>query len=662
MAVLNNTKQITRSAGYSGYPLAVNHGLINTVHPAVSKTSDAYRVAAVDRMHRLREQAFHYSTNTGTFNYVKEQQRMDLQGKMDTSMDPLNTIVKESPAGSLVVGLNGLVNLSTSNANPEPNVYGKDRVVPTIRGGMVSAGGPKASDAYIADIMAIPRIFQAADKSPMEQKLWDQSGHNPYIYRKQLHNLSAGEKTQLSIEQKSMKNKKGYNDFLSMMQDAGVGNEQQVLRDAVIGPDGQVSLNPTVNAALANMGYAGDSLRLLDLTGIGLGDVAAAGGRLGAVAAKRAIESGLENLGGRAVADAVASAARKVGQTSLDIATAPASMALGVGVGGGSLTKAAREAAQAKALAEEHIVADNPKINSALEKTLAQFDELLGTVEEPTKAGVTKATRTTGFKLPAPDPKTGKIEPFDISSDEIVTNTDFQAASLGIHHGQNADDKIVSAAMDEINDSLGKKLKDNKEGYRVFMDPVIPDGSSLAKVIRQRFNVLDKDGKERFIQARVKDGYSEKDAANLWKGLGSKTDKELEDWWVGFRKNNPEIPWDIQAINSEKHPDLWAHVGGIDFDHVFSAAGKNGTGKLENFVPIGHYLNRMKGKRDGPEFLDYLAQNKPAIFAYLGGYDGAYAKSLVPAMQAKRKAQPATATTPILGNSLTNYMRELQGK
>ena len=298
------------------------------------------------------------------------------------------------------------------------------------------------------------------------------------------------------------------------------------------------------------------------------------------------------------------------------------------------------------------------------ENDLKEIDEVLGQIEEPTKTGVTKATKTTGFKLPDPNPITGRIDPFDIDSDAIITNTDFQAASLGIHHGKQVDDEIASAAMDELNDALGKTLKENKEGYRVYMDPVIPEGSSLARVIRQRFNVLDKDGRERFIQARVKDGYSEEDAANLWKGLGSKTDEELENWWTSFRQNNPEIPWDIQAINSEKHPDLWAHVGGIDFDHVFSAAGKNGTGKLENFVPIGHYINRLKGKKDGPEFLDYLAQNKPAIFAYLGGYDGPYAKSLAPAISAKRRTQPKPTPIPILGNgnAFKDYMRQLQGK
>ena len=193
-------------------------------------------------------------------------------------------------------------------------------------------------------------------------------------------------------------------------------------------------------------------------------------------------------------------------------------------------------------------IVNDVEINSASAKMLDEIDKLLGVVDEPTKAGVTKATKTTGFKLPDPDPTTGRIEPFDIGSDEIVTNTDFQAASLGIHHGQKTDDKVASAAMDELNASLGKNLKENKEGYRVYMDPVIPEGSSLARVIRQRFNVLDKDGRERFIQARVKDGYSEKDAANLWKGLGSKTDEELENWWTSFRQNNPEIPWDIQTI------------------------------------------------------------------------------------------------------------------
>jgi hypothetical protein len=40
MAVLAGNKQITRSAGYSGYPLAVNHGPINPVHPSVVRTPD----------------------------------------------------------------------------------------------------------------------------------------------------------------------------------------------------------------------------------------------------------------------------------------------------------------------------------------------------------------------------------------------------------------------------------------------------------------------------------------------------------------------------------------------------------------------------------------------------------------------------------------------
>ena len=52
MAVLNNTKQITRFVGYSGYPLAVNHGPINTVHPSAAHRSPTMFDKAI------REKAF----------------------------------------------------------------------------------------------------------------------------------------------------------------------------------------------------------------------------------------------------------------------------------------------------------------------------------------------------------------------------------------------------------------------------------------------------------------------------------------------------------------------------------------------------------------------------------------------------------------------------
>jgi hypothetical protein len=245
---------------------------------------------------------------------------------------------------------------------------------------------------------------------------------------------------------------------------------------------------------------------------------------------------------------------------------------------------------------------------------------------------VTEATRTTSIPRPSKD-----RSPTEIHEDVAVTNTDLQAASLGIFkediedlRAAGADEDVIIKAVEQINAATGKNIKNNELGYKIYWDPVVPEGKTLADVLRKRFIRLDKDGKKRFIEGRIADGMGEKEALAKWKGLEKVSDEQLIAWWENYRTNNPDIPWDIKAINNNMEA-TWQSVGGIDFDHVYAAATPQGSGQFSNFLPLGHYLNRKKGKMSGPEFLDYLENpenNLNYIFELLGGREGAYAQSI----------------------------------
>ena len=126
----------------------------------------------------------------------------------------------------------------------------------------------------IESISALPgvigRSIMAPEKTDLEKKLWEEARGNPYAYRKLLNKLTPQQQAQNSINTKIKSNEKDYNDMVSMLRDTGI-SEEEMYRDVVVGPDGQVNLNANVQGALSGIGYAADALRGTELIGYGLG-------------------------------------------------------------------------------------------------------------------------------------------------------------------------------------------------------------------------------------------------------------------------------------------------------------------------------------------------------------------------------------------------------
>jgi hypothetical protein len=193
-----------------------------------------------------------------------------------------------------ITGLSGGKNLVTTDYNPE-NIKYEQRTVPTIRGSMVSGGQPNIGNSFAGILEALKgsvndRLNPVVN--PIDAEIAEKARGNPLGLRAAMQNLTPEMRRKRENEQALLDREREYSNLLSTLKAAGITSEEELYRNAVVGPDGQVNLNPNAQAAIAQLGNAANSLRLLDLSGMGAGKAVSAGARV----ASRATVRGLDNL------------------------------------------------------------------------------------------------------------------------------------------------------------------------------------------------------------------------------------------------------------------------------------------------------------------------------------------------------------------------------
>jgi hypothetical protein len=170
-----------------------------------------------------------------------------------------------------ITGVSGAYNLVTTDYNPE-NIKYEQRTVPTIRGGMMSGGQPNIGSSIFGIIQALAgsvndRLNPVVN--PIDAEIAEKARGNPLGLRAAMQNLTPEVRRERENEQALLDREREYSNLLSTLKAAGITSEEELYRSAVVSPDGQVNLNPNAQAAIAQLGNAADSLRLLDVTGSG---------------------------------------------------------------------------------------------------------------------------------------------------------------------------------------------------------------------------------------------------------------------------------------------------------------------------------------------------------------------------------------------------------
>jgi hypothetical protein len=247
-------------------------------------------------------------------------------------------VLEENPIMSAAKGFQGLFNLGTAEYNPEGINYPTRMVPAGARGGGMPTGvAPGPIDSFAALGPAIGSLFNPRDRTAIEQRVYEEAKGNPKEVALGMGRLSERDKTEQSIQEKASEDAKNYSTLLSVLKQAGITSEEDLYRGAVMSPDGQVSLNPTVQAALGGIVNAGEAVRVFDAIGFGAGKALGAGVRLGAGAGRRSIAKGLDGLIPRIASAANNPTLINAGMDTVRAATAGAPMEQSVATGIASL-------------------------------------------------------------------------------------------------------------------------------------------------------------------------------------------------------------------------------------------------------------------------------------------------------------------------------------
>ena len=198
----------------------------------------------------------------------------------------LETAVDFLPMAALTDAASGVYNLLTTDYNPE-NIKYPTRMVPAGArgGGMVSGGQPNISDTIMGLGAAIKSSVEAAPITEFDKARYEK---NPLSVRGSNLNLTPKQKSERSVQVMNADREKQYSNLLRTLKAAGI-TEEEMYRDVVVGPDGQVNFNANVQAMIAQLGNAADALRGTELIGYGLGKPVAVATRAATRAATRSV-------------------------------------------------------------------------------------------------------------------------------------------------------------------------------------------------------------------------------------------------------------------------------------------------------------------------------------------------------------------------------------
>lgn len=176
-------------------------------------------------------------------------------------------------------GVSGAIGLATTDYNPEGIKY-PTRMVPAGArgGGMVSGGQPNIGSSFAGILEAIKGMATPPPTTEFDAAMQDKYKNNPRAIGAALQRLSPEEQYQMTNQRENAKREGEYSNLLSTLKAAGL-TEEELYRSAVVSPDGKINLNPNAQAAISQLGNAADSLRLLDLAGMGAGKAAGVGAR-----------------------------------------------------------------------------------------------------------------------------------------------------------------------------------------------------------------------------------------------------------------------------------------------------------------------------------------------------------------------------------------------
>jgi hypothetical protein len=246
-----------------------------------------------------------------------------------------------------ITGVSGAYNLSTTDYNPE-NIKYEQRTVPTIRGGMVSGGQSNIGNSFAGILEAIKGSVTAAPTTEFDAAMQEKYKNNPRAIGAAQQRLSPEDKYQMVNQRENAQRDKEYSNLLSTLKAAGL-TEEELYRNAVVSPNGQVNLNPNAQATIAQLGNAANSLRLLDLSGMGAGKAVSAGARV----ASKATVRGLDNLIPRIASIANNPTLINAGMNTVRSAAAGAPLEQSVASGIASLVSGNKPTGELRATAED---------------------------------------------------------------------------------------------------------------------------------------------------------------------------------------------------------------------------------------------------------------------------------------------------------------------
>jgi hypothetical protein len=189
-----------------------------------------------------------------------------------------------------VTGISGAAKLATTDYNPEGIKY-PTRMVPAGArgGGMVSGGQPNIGSSFAGILEAVKGMATPPPTTEFDAAMQEKYKNNPRAVGAAQQRLSPEEKYQMTNKRENAKREDEYSKLLSTLKAAGL-TEEELYRSAVVSPDGKINLNPNAEAIISQLGNAADSLRLLDVAGLGAGKVVGVGARAAGRTARRAVE------------------------------------------------------------------------------------------------------------------------------------------------------------------------------------------------------------------------------------------------------------------------------------------------------------------------------------------------------------------------------------
>ena len=505
----------------------------------------------------------------------------------------------------------GVKGFATLDYNPEGIKY-PTRMVPAGArgGGMVSGGGPGIGSSFSALPGAIYRAIKSRERTDEEKRLFKEAGGNPRVYAYLLNNLDPARKAQNYFDAQINSNQKDYNNLISMLSDVGI-SEEEMYRDVVVGPDGQVNLNANTQAALEGIGYAADSLRGTELIGYGLGKPVG----LAARAATKAAGTGV-----KAATIPFRSGAKIIPRVVDDIAVRgfpiPVPSTIGGGMPvmrvGGSANKAAREAAALRATEAELSLAPEDRLPiGALEELQGNRSPIMpGSPEARIVDEAKNATpKNIDTLLPTKRNANGDYDAVEINAqDEASGLTTFDPSELRLLTlgGTGAYGKFGPLA----------KLSDltiHKTATKIRAIYTPPPAKEILRLMNRT---------DQAVATRpnvkpgtwVKNTYTIEDAQVLldrWKTAASEFEKA----------NGRPLPWRLEADvpNPKKGGEIEVkRIFGQDVEHAIPV-NQGGKGTVDELVLLPSIGN--SGKRDFA-WADYASNNPYNWNAYLESFYG----------------------------------------